>query len=46
MCYEYDDEEEDDEIFSIIPLLPEEGEYDESNNEYDDFEDEAFDIDF
>ncbi len=42
------DEAEDDaeELFSFIPQLPGEDQYDEGESEYGDLDDEEFDIDF
>ena len=42
------DEEDADgeELFSFIPKLPDEDQYDDGESEYGDLDDEEFDIDF
>ena len=40
------EEEADEELFSFIPQLPGEDQYDEGESEYGDLDDEEFDIDF
>ena len=48
MCDEDEEyiDEEDDELFSIIPPLPDPGDYERGESEYGDLDDEDFDIGF
>ena len=49
MCTDDDEYMEDgecDELFTIIPSLPGDGEFEEGESEYSDLDDEEFDIDF